>query len=235
MKIKQYISLYKALDHKYDISFFFSLLGKLVMIGMSLYSALMLSSRYFGLVALYSLTLLIRTTSFFINKSATKNSKDSKELFRKKHILMLVASLILISFFVASFFLNLPSSSFENQSKPVFIVYAFVVPWAVIRTGIEITRLTRIKNNHDPYFITKIVVNFISVAITIICALLDIFILNQDNMTIVIVMFFIIILQLLYWMVFSIYLFVVSIRGLLNKRNKQEALFVKEQALFETK
>ena len=231
MKLKQYISKYIDLDHKYDISFYFSFIARLVMVGMSIYSALVLSPRYYGLVALYGWMLLIRSITFLINRDLIKRNDDSKELFKKKHFLMLFASLMLVAFFIISFFINTPSASLENQSKPVFIVYAFVVPWAVIRTAIEVSRVVRLKSNHDPYYITKIIVNFITVVITILCALTDVLIINQNNIPLVIVMFVIIILLLLYWVSFSIYLFVVSIRGLLNKRTKQEALFIKEQAL----
>ena len=231
MKLKEYILKFIVLDHKYDISFYFSFVARLAMIGMSIYSALVLSPRYYGLVALYAWMLLIRAISFLVNKGLTTNIEDSKELFKKKHLLMLFASLMLIAFFVTSFLINTPSAPLENQSKPVFIVYAFVVPWAVIRTAIEISRVVRLKNHHDPYYITKIIVNFISVAITILCALTDVLIMNQNNVPLMITMFIIIILLLLYWISFSIYLFVVSIRGLLNKRTKQEALFIKEQAL----
>ena len=200
------------------------------MIGMSLYSALTLSNRYFGLMAVYVLIFLIRTPSFIYNRHLVKSNLEPAKQFQRKHFVMLFAGLMLIAYFILSFVVNYTQSS-EPQTKPVFLVYAYVVPWAVIRTGIEIYRLTTIKHNHDPYYRTKIIVDFISVALTVLCALTDVIYINQQNTILMVIFLVIIILLLLYWVGFALHMLITSIRGLTHHRKKQEALFIDEITL----
>ena len=116
---------------------------------------------------------MARIPAFYFNKWLTKKISDKKKLFEKKHLLSLYGAICLIALTIVILLANKNQYSGEFSEKPYMLVYIIVIPWAIIRTTIEIVRITQLKKNHDPYFSLVLLTNLISVALTVAAALTD--------------------------------------------------------------
>ena len=218
-----------ALEKRYKISFYCSVVGKLVMIGFSLYSAIYVSSRFFALVGLYALILSIRVPSFIADRYLDRNELDARKRFRKKHWICLFSGVAVLSYLVLSYFINSrPAWALVPEAKPFFYVYFFLVPWAAIRLCLEIARLIRFKKNHDPYYRARTYVNLISVSATVVSTLAEVAYQVQDNIPFVAFVFSLILIALLYWACASFIFIILGIAGLAGKRQNQFALYERE-------
>ena len=172
--MKNFLEKAKNIFLKYDLNFWFSLIGKVILLTISIIFGFLYTRLHFGIASTYALIIIIRAPTFFWNKIITKKyDNDLDKLFRYKHIAHLYTSVVLITFL----FVCVPLFNFSDTTpidrKSIVIIFSIYVPWAIIRGGFEVFRVIKYRKVVDPYFRCKALINIYVASVAIVGTLVE--------------------------------------------------------------
>lgn len=226
MKIKRI----RELIAKYKLDFWASVAGKIVMITIAVISGFTSSPAYYSLAMLYGFILIVRVTTFFINENVEKKYKDDiRTEFQKKHLTSLYSAILLLLWIGAIVPINAFIPNGNLKPDTFSMMYFVFIPWAVFRFVFEIVRIIKYKKTKDPYVRSKTLINIFSVFTVVIKMFGDLYFLNQNVLTFVIIASALILTWIVYTFTIAIYLSITAIRGLSNKREEALAYYMLEK------
>lgn len=101
-------------------------------------------------------------------------------LFKRKHIIPLFASGILILEFTAVIAINFQIPTVELQPQPLLLMYIVFVPCAVIHVVLETLKVIKYRKTGDPYIRTSLLMSIYCVIFTVATLFGGLYLIHKD-------------------------------------------------------
>ena len=212
---------------KYHIAFWFNAIVYTFLMVVSLASAFLVNTINFALAMFFLTILMTRVLNFAVDIHLKKKNYDDETHFRKRHLITLYCSLIFIIYAVLQLFVGNASmvNSTEKSNHNLIVTLIVVVPWALLRIIISILKRRIAKKSGDPANNSEAAVVGLIALYTLNNVIFSIGIATQNGILLLLGLVLAFVTSG-YCLIAGIILLVISIKGLLNKRQKELELYL---------
>ena len=220
MDLKHNVKFTRRTLKKYHIGFWFGIVFTTLLFSTSLVSAFSLFTNYISLAALYGGLLLIRIPTFFYERHLYKKYNDNPPLyFNKIHRELIYSSIILILYTAVILFFGVTSPKNVENPPSIYLVLFFLAPFNVIRATMSVIRQHKAKKSGDPHLLTRTCTDIVVALFAVINTFIILGTLVQNNILLKLGMVTSVIM-LLSCIGLDVFLIVVGVKGLKNKRKE---------------
>lgn len=161
------VKLTISFAQKYDLPFWAHIVTTVLFLILAFVSALQVDETYNSLAFLYITILFLRIPSFFWNKKIDKSDEDPYSKFQQKHAIALYHGILLMMFAIGTIFIGYAGIAKAKHSESAFAIYAFFVPWAIIKMVSGIRGLVITHKVGDPYLESRSFTDLLNAIITV--------------------------------------------------------------------
>lgn len=218
--LKHNVKFTRRTLNKYHIGFWFGIVFTTLLFSSSLVSAFSLFTSYISLAALYGGLLLIRIPTFFYERHLYKKYNDNPPLyFNKIHHELIYSSIILILYTAVILFFGVNTPRNVENPPSIYLVLFFLAPLNVIRATMSVIRQHKAKKSGDPHLLTRTCTDIVVALFAVINTFIILGTLVQNNILLKLGMVTSVIM-LLSCIGLDVFLIVVGVKGLNNKRKE---------------
>ena len=156
-----------AFANKYDLPFWSHAVTTTLLLVLAFASALQVDEAYYSLAFLYITLLFLRIPSFLWNKKIERSEEDSYSKFQQKHAIVIYHGILLLMFAIGTIFIGYAGMAKARNSESAFVIYAFFVPWAIIKMISGFSGLVKARKTGDPYLEARSFTDLLSAIITV--------------------------------------------------------------------
>lgn len=205
---------------KYDLPFWFGIVVTSFLFVLAFVSTLTLFSKYFSLCALYAMVLLARFPLHFKEKKYDQIYKNNLKLqYKKKYYLMLYVAILMFIYVAITLVFGTAINAKADGTQSIIITVSVFVPFAIFKMVMSIINYRKVKRSGDPILRSGNYLDILMMIFTLSSALL-LLINNFEEQWMMFLLLGIAALLDVYPIIISIYLFIISIKGIRGKRNK---------------
>ena len=211
---------------KYHIGFWFGIVFTTLLFVTSLVSAFSLFKAYISLAALYLALLLIRITTFIYERHLRKKYFDEpKKYFKEIHIEAIYTSIVLLLYIGVIIYFRITTTTNADNPPSIYLVLIFLAPLNVLRAITSSIRQHKYKGQGNPHILIRTLTDIVVALFAIINTLIILGTLFKND--IIINLGWVgCIIMLVISVAICVYMMIVGIIGVKNKRKVQLEHFI---------
>ena len=217
--IRHNVNFTRRVYQKYHVSFYFSVVSLSIMLVVAIVASFTFLVHYLSLVALYASLLLIKVPVHYYDLHIDKKYEDEETIFKKKHAALIYSGIIFLIYAVIVVFFGSSSQGKNLENRNLLTIFIIFVPYALARLAIAVSKYVKYRQSYNPVFLTSFYADIVLAMFTITNVVI-MFGFTLKNAGFILAALVLAITLIIFCVVVAIYLIVVGICGLKNKRVK---------------
>ena len=211
---------------KYHVVFYIGVIANIVMFVAALIATIGFLKHYFSLMALYLSLLLITIPVHYYDLYIEKKYQgDYQTIFKKKHIPLIYTGIIFVAYGVITIIFGSASQGKSLDDNSMLSILLLFVPYALIRMGIAIAKYLKYRKLANPPLLANFHVNVLMAIFTFTNVIIMLG-MTLSNWGLLITAMYLFIVLTAYCLIVALFLIVVGICGLTNRRREQFKIYL---------
>ena len=216
------VSIFK----KYHFAFYFGVIGNTVMFVVALIATIGFLRHYFSLMALYLSLLLITIPVHYYDLYIEKKYQgDYQTIFKKKHIPLIYTGIIFVAYGMITIIFGSASQGKSLDDSSMLSIFLIFVPYSIAKLVIAIMKYHTYRKLANPPLLANFHTNVLMTIFTFTNVIIMLG-MTLHNWALLITAMYLFIVLTAYCLIVALFLVVVGICGLTNRRREQYKIYL---------
>ena len=211
---------------KYHFAFYFGVIGNTVMFVVALIATIGFLRHYFSLMALYLSLLLITIPVHYYDLYIEKKYQgDFQTIFKKKHIPLIYTGIIFVAYGMITIIFGSASQGKSLDDSSMLSIFLIFVPYSIAKLVIAIMKYHKYRKLANPPLLANFHTNVLMTIFTFTNVIIMLG-MTLHNWALLITAMYLFIVLTAYCLIVALFLVVVGICGLTNRRREQYKIYL---------